>query len=112
MSQILNITIGIHDNTTVRIPYSQISAIKSVQILHNCNRNHDKVIKINCSLLENEENYGVLGHIFTKSKLDINEDTIWCNVYTDAIRFWLSDSNDSTVTLDEDIYVNMQLLID
>ena len=111
MSQILNVNTSLHDVSIVTIPYSQINAIKSVQILHKCDKNHTKVIKVNCSLLENEENYGVIGHIFTKSYLDINEDTIYCNVYTDTIKFLLSDQNDNPVTLDENIYINLQLEI-
>ena len=76
MSQIINITKGIHDNITVHIPYVNITAIRSIQVLHKCNENHSNVVKINCSLLENEENYGLIGHIFTNSKLDINDDPI------------------------------------
>ena len=63
MSQIINITQPIHDSITVHIPYVNITAIRSIQVLHKCNENHSNVVKINCSLLENEENYGLIGHI-------------------------------------------------
>lgn len=112
MSQHVNITTQLHDSVVVKIPYSNITAIKSVQVLHNCNRAHNKVIKINCSLLENEENWGLIAHIFTNSHLDINEDIIYLNAYTDSIRFWLSDQNDIPVCLDENIIINVSLLID
>ena len=55
MSQIINITQPIHDSITVHIPYVNITAIRSIQVLHKCNENHSNVVKINCSLLENEE---------------------------------------------------------
>ena len=80
MSQIINITQAIHDSIIVNIPYVNITAIRSIQVLHKCNETHGKVVKINCSLLENEENYGLIGHIFTNSKLDINDDSIWSTI--------------------------------
>ena len=112
MSQIINITQPIHDSITVHIPYVNITAIRSIQVLHKCNENHSNVVKINCSLLENEENYGLIGHIFTNSKLDINDDPININEYTDTIRLYLTDLNDNPITLHENIYVSLCLEVD
>ena len=112
MSQIINITRAIHDSIIVNIPYSNITAIRSIQVLHKCNETHGKVVKIYCSLLENEENYGLIGHIFTNSKLDINDDPIYINEYTDTIRLYLTDLNDNPVSLHEDVYVSICLEVD
>lgn len=111
MSQIINITRAIHDSIIIKIPYVNITSIQSIQILHKCNDNHDGVIKINCSLLENEDNYGLIGHIFTNSKLDINDDHTDINIYTDTIRIYLTDLNDNQISLHEDIYVSLLLEI-
>ena len=112
MSQIINITQPIHDSITVHIPYVNITAIRSIQVLHKCNENHSNVVKINCSLLENEENYGLIGHIFTNSKLDINDDPIYINEYTDTIRLYLTDLNENPISLHEDVYVSICLEVD
>ena len=112
MSQIINITQPIHDSITVHIPYVNITAIRSIQVLHKCNENHSNVVKINCSLLENEENYGLIGHIFTNSKLDINDDPIYINEYTDNIRLYLTDLNENPLSLHEDVYVSLCLEIE
>lgn len=112
MSQILNVSTAINNRTDVHIPKSKIVAIKSVQILHKCNEPHNKVIKVNTNLLENEENYGTIGHIFTNSKLDINEDIIYTDYYTDTINLFLTDQNDLPVNLHENIYISMTLLVD
>ena len=112
MSQIINITQPIHDSITVHIPYVNIPPIRSIQVLHKCNENHSNVVKINCSLLENEENYGLIGHIFTNSKLDINDDPIYINEYTDNIRLYLTDLNDNPISLHENIYVSLCLEVE
>jgi len=112
MSQIINITTPLHGEKTIRIPYSNITAIRCIQILHKCSETHGHVVKINCSLLEDEDNYGLIGHIFTNSKLDINDDPIYINRYTDYIKLYLCDLNDNPITLDEDIYVNLMIEID
>jgi len=111
MSQIFNVTCAVNNSTTIYIPKCQIVSIKSVQILHKCDDVHNKVIKINTNLLENEDNYGVIGHIFTKSKLDINEEEIFTDCYTDVIKLFLTDQNDMPVSLHENIYVCLSLLI-
>ena len=112
MSQIINITQAIHDSSVLALPYVNITAIRSIQVLHKCNENHGNVVKINCSLLENEENYGLIGHIFTNSKLDINDDPIYINEYTDIIRLYLTDLNDNPISLHENIYVSLCLEVD
>lgn len=112
MSQILNITTTLHNESVIHIQYSNIISIKHIQILHKCNHSHNEIIRINCNLLENEDNYGLLGHIFTNSKLDINDDPIYIDKYTDTIKFWLSDNNDNPINIDEDIYINLMLLLE
>ena len=112
MSQILNISKPLHDRISINIPYSNITAIRCIQVLHKCSETHGHVVKINCSLVENEENYGLIGHIFTDSKLDINDDPIYINEYTDNITLYLTDLNDDPIVLDENIYVSLCLEIE
>ena len=112
MSQILNVTTFLHNESVIHIQYSNIISIKHIQILHKCNHSHNEIIRINCNLLENEDNYGLIGHIFTNSKLDINDDPIYINEYTDTIRLYLTDLNDNPVSLHEDVYVSICLEVD
>ena len=112
MSQILNVTTFLHNESVIHIQYSNIISIKHIQILHKCNHSHNEIIRINCNLLENEDNYGLIGHIFTNSKLDINDDPIYINEYTDNIRLYLTDLNDNPISLHEDVYVSICLEVD
>ena len=73
-------------------------------MLHKCEDDHDCVYKICCSLLQDIDNNGVIAHIFTKSKLSLDETKLLCNVYTDTVNFYLCDEDDNKIALDEDIY--------
>ena len=109
MEQIVNISLALHSDKTVKLEnHVTFQSIDSVQVLHRCEDNHDRVYKICCSLLRDLDNLGVIAHVFTKSKLSLDESKLLCNVYTDQIEFYLMDEDDNRVELDEELYLTVQ----
>ena len=92
MEQSLNICLSLNSEKTIKLDnHVTFRSIDSVQVLHRCDDNHDCVYKICCSLLQDLDNNGVIAHVFTKSKLSLDETQLLCNVYTDTIYFYLCD---------------------
>ena len=80
--------------------------------------NETKGLSLKCKILSKDQvnlddmkkcldNNGVIAHVFTKSKLSLDETQLLCNVYTDTIYFYLCDEDDNKIALDEDIYLTL-----
>ena len=109
MEQIVNISLALHSDKTIKLEnHVTFQSIDSVQVLHRCEDNHDRVYKTCCSLLRDLDNLGVIAHVFTKRKLSLDESKLLCNVYTDQIEFYLMDEDDNRVELDEELYLTVQ----
>ena len=109
MEQTVNISIALHSDKTIKLDnHVHFTSIDSVQVLHRCDNAHNGVFKICCSLLRSYDNNGVIAHVFTKSNLSLDETKLLCNVYTDQVEFYIIDEHDNRITLDEDIFVNIQ----
>ena len=112
MEQILNISLALNSDKTIKLEnHVTFLSIDSVQVLHKCEDDHDCVYKICCSLLQDLDNNAVIAHIFTKSKLSLDETKLLCNVYTDSVNFYLCDEDDKKIALDEDIYLTIQCTV-
>ena len=112
MEQTLNVSVALNSSKTVKLEnHVTFQSIDSVQVLHRCEDNHNKVYKICCSLMQNLDNNGVIAHVFTKSKLSLDESKLLCDVYTDQIEFFIVDEDDVRIELDEDIFVTVQFSI-
>ena len=112
MEQIVNISLALNSNKTIKLEnHVTFKSIDCVQVLHRCEDNHDKVYKICCSLMRDLDNFGVIAHVFTKSKLSLDESKLLCDVYTDQVEFYIVDEEDNRIMLDEDLYVTVQCSI-
>ena len=89
MEQSLNICLSLNSDKTIKLDnHVTFRSIDSVQVLHRCDDNHDCVYKICCSLLQDLDNNGVIAHVFTKSKLSLDETQLLCDVYCSVQQFF------------------------